>query len=179
MRMEEVKDLRIDQGQSMGAKLQELMKRIPGFEGYLDRSQRRRADTVQREYMIKLMSGKKRAIQDIAAVMLDSGDLSMMNSFDGITNAMDRVSNKIRAAGTAGGNFFSLQDVNTELLDRIYECDLTLLSRLEGLDGFVGTLQQAVDTKDNIRQAIGAVNEGLRELETGIDGRDKILKGLE
>lgn len=177
--MEEVKDLRLDNRQGMGAKLQELMKKIPGFEGYLEREHRRKADSVQREYLTKLLSAKKRTIQDIAAGLLESGDLSHMTALDGLTNTIDRINNRIRAAGSAGGNFFAMVEVNTELLDRIYEHDLALVIEIEALDEKISTLQRACDTNDNIKPAIAGVKSTLTELDGSLDSREKILKGLE
>lgn len=177
--MDEVKDLRADGRMSMGAKLQQLMKQVPGFEGYLERSKRRNADNVQREHLIKLMSGKKREIQDLGAALLDGGDLTQMNAIDGLTNVVDRINNKMRSAGTAGGNFFSLQDVDTELLDRIYEHDLALISEFNAIAEKLGTLQQAVDSNDNVKLAVRGVSSALTEFEARVDGREKILKGLD
>lgn len=177
--MEEVKDLRLDNRQGMGAKLQQLMKRIPGFEGYLDREQRRKADSIHREYLTKLLSSKKRTIQDIAAELMEAGDLSHMTALDSLTNVIDRVSNRIRAAGSAGGNFFALVDVDTELLDRIYEYDLALLGEIEALDEKLRVLQSACETRDNIKPAIAGVKGLLGGLDACLDGREKILKGLE
>lgn len=177
--MEEVRDLRVDNRQGFGAKLQELMKKIPGFEGYLDREQRRKADSVHREYLGKLLSTKKRAIQDIAAVALENGDLSSMTAFDSLTNQIDTINNRMRAAGTAGGNFFAMVEVDTELLDRIYEYDLALLGQVESLDEKLATLQQAVDTNDNVKLATNGVKGVLQQLGASLDGREKILKGLE
>ncbi len=177
--MEEVKDLRLDNRQGLGAKLQQLMKKIPGFEGYLDREQRRSADSIHREYLTKLLSTKKRTIQDIANGLLESGDLSHMTSMDSLTNNIDKISNRIRSAGSAGGNFFAMVDVDTELLDRIYEYDLTLLGEIEALDEKIGTLQNACDTNDNIKPAISGVKNVLTEIDGSLDGREKLLKGLE
>jgi hypothetical protein len=177
--MEEVKDLRLDNRQGMGAKLQELMKRIPGFEGYLDREQRRKADSIHREYLTKLLSTKKRTIQDIASGLLESGDLSHMTSMDSLTNNIDRISNRIRSAGSAGGNFFAMVDVDTELLDRIYEYDLALLGEIESLDEKINTLQNACESNDNIKPAIAGVKSVLTALDGSLDGREKLLKGLE
>lgn len=177
--MEEVKDLRLDNRQGMGAKLQQLMKRIPGFEGYLDREQRRKADSIHRDYLTKLLSTKKLAIQDIASGLLESGDLSHMTTMDSLTNNIDKVSNRIRSAGSAGGNFFSMVDVDTELLDRIYEYDLALLGEIEALDEKIGTLRNACDTNDNIKPAISGVKGVLSEIDSSLDGREKLLKGLE
>ena len=177
--MEEVRDLRHDNRQGLGAKLQQLMKRIPGFEGYLDREQRRKADSIHRDYLTKLLSTKKRTIQDIAAGLLESGDLSHMTSMDSLTNNIDKISNRIRSAGSAGGNFFAMVDVDTELLDRIYEYDLALLGEIETLDEKLSTLQNACETNDNIKPAIAGVKSVLVALDGSLDGREKLLKGLE
>lgn len=177
--MEEVKDLRVDNREGMGAKLQTLMKKIPGFEGYLDREKRRHADSVHRDYLTKLLSSKKRAIQDIGATLLENGGMKYMTAVDSLANNVDKVSNRIRSAGSAGGNFFGLVDVNTELLDRIYEYDLALLQEVEALDEKINTLESAAETNDNVKPAIAGVKDVLVQLDLNLDGREKLLKGLE
>ena len=177
--MEEVKDLRLDNRQGLGAKLQQLMKRIPGFEGYLDREQRRKADSVHREYLTKLLSNKKATIQEIAESLLESGELTYMDSMNSLTNTVDKVTNRIRAAGSSGGNFFAMVDVDTELLDRIYEYDLALLGEIEALDEKLTTLRQACETADNVKLAINGVKGVLGGIDASLDGREKLLKGLE
>lgn len=177
--MEEVKDLRLDNRQGLGAKLQELAKKVPGFEGYLDRQKRRHADTVHREYLSKLLSSKKSAVQEIGGALLSSGGLKYMTELDSISNTIDKVNNRVRSAGSAGGNFFSLQDIDTELLDRIYEYDLALLGEIESLDEKIGTLRSAAETNDNVNAAISGVKAVLNELNNSLDGREKLLKGLE
>ncbi len=177
--MEEVKDLRLDNRQGLGAKLEELVKKVPGFEGYLDRQKRRHADTVHREYLSKLLSSKKLEVQDIGGALLSGGGLKYMTELDSLSNGIDKVNNRIRSAGSAGGNFFSIQDIDTELLDRIYEYDLALLGEIESLDDKLGTLRSAAETNDNVNAAISGVKSVLNGLNSSLDGREKILKGLE
>lgn len=177
--MEEVKDLRLDNRQGLGAKLQELIKKVPGFEGYLDREQRRKADTIHREYLSKLLSGKKSSVGEIGGALLSNGGLKYMTELDSLSNGIDKVNNRIRSAGSTGGNFFAIQDVNTELLDRIYEYDLALLGEIEGLDEKINTLRSAAETNDNVNAAISGVKSVLSDLNNSLDGREKLLKGLE
>lgn len=177
--MEDVKDLRMEERQGAGAVLDQLMNKIPGYAGYRDRQQRRDADQRHREFMAKRLTAKKKALQDIGEIIMSNGDLSYLEQLDGVTNVLDRLIERTRHASSGFSSFADTNVVDTERLDRIYEHDLNMLEHVEGLDETIGVLENAADTNDNVGQAIRKVKKSLDAIDALIDGRDKILKGLE
>lgn len=177
--MEEVKDLRLDDRQGPAAMMEELMRKIPGYSGYLDREKRRDADKTHREYLAKRLTGKKRTIQDIGEVLMSSGGMSHLTAIDSLTNRLDRVTERTRHAAGGSGGFFSATEIDTEMLDRIYEHDLALLEIVEALDGLIESLQSAAETNDNVGPAIMKVKNAINDIDSHLDSRDKIMKGLD
>ncbi len=177
--MEEVTDLRIDNRSGPSVMVEELMKKIPGYAGYLDREKRRDADRVHREYVAKRLVDKKRVIQEIGEGLLKSGGMKYLSDLDGLNNLIDRISQRIKTAVSGSGSFFSAVEVDTVLLDRIYEHDMAMLHDVEALDQGIDSLRQAAETKDNVVQSISRVRSALIALDGHVDTRDKILKGLE
>lgn len=177
--MEDVKDLRMEERQGAGAVLDQLMSKIPGYAGYREREQRREADKRHREYVAKRLTAKKKALQDIGEILMSAGGLSHLEQLDTLTNVVDRLVERTRHASAGFSSFADTNVVDTERLDRIYEHDLSLLEQVEGLDESIGVLERAADTQDNVAQAMRNVKRSLEAVDGLLDGRDKIMKGLE
>jgi len=169
----------MDERQGAGGVLDELMRKIPGFAGYLDRENRRDADQRHREFIAKRLTQKKRDIQDVGEILLGSGDMSQMSALDSLTNKCDRLIERTRHASAGFSSFMDSNAVDVQRLDTIYEHDLALLTTVESLDALVSRAESAADTKDNVGQALREVKKGLDEIDAHLDQRDKILKGLE
>lgn len=177
--MEDVKDLRMEQAQGGGAILQSLMSKVPGFSGYLEKEHRKGADAKHREFIAKRITAKKKAIQDIGEILMENGGLDHLDKLDGLSNICDRVIERTRHASQGFSSFMDTNVVDAERLDRIYEHDLTMLERVEGLDESIGVLEEAAENSDNVGKAIRNVKKSLQAVDADLDTRDKILKGLE
>lgn len=177
--MEEVKDLRMDQRQGTGAVLEQLMEKIPGYAGYRDREHRREADQKHREFLAKRLAGKKKAIQDVGQILLEDGGMEYLTKVESLTSKVDRVMDRCRHASEGFSSFMDTNVVDTDRLDRVYEHDLNILEKVESLDGLIENFETAADTQDNVNQAIRKVKKGIEDIDSALDTRDKILKGLE
>lgn len=177
--MEEVKDLRIDERQGMSLKVEELMRKIPGYSGYLDREKRREADKIHRDYVASRLTSKKGEIQALGQSLLRAGGMKHLADLDGLTNVIDRLTGRTRHAVGGSGGFFAAVEVDEALLDRVYEHDLAMLHDVEALDSGLESLRQAAETNDNVTMAISKVRQALTDLDAHLDLREKILKGLE
>ncbi len=177
--MEEVRDLRFEPSKGPDALIEKLGAFIPGYEGYKEREKRRDADKKQRAYIASRLSSKKAALQDIAEELLDNGLAEYLTKLNDVTMDLDVLRNRISGAVTGGASVLLDIQADTELLDRVYENDLQLLQAVEELDTQIETFSDAVDSSDNVKQALKAVQKALKSVEGGIALRDKIVKGLE
>lgn len=171
--MEELKDIRAG-----GNFLEKLMRMVPGFGGYLDRERRRDADKLQREFLAKSTTEIKRRIQDIGEQMLANGDMSQMAKLDGLTNRLDRVTERIRHAAQGYAGFFEINQVNSEELDRIYEHDLSMHVEIDNVNQALDALQTAVDCNDNPGARLGDVQRLVNALDAKLNEREAIVKGV-
>ena len=177
--MEEVRDLRMDERQGAGAMLDELMRKIPGYAGYRDRENRRDADKKHREFLAQRLTGKKRSILDVGEILMAQGGLSHLPTLDNLTNKLDRVVERTRHASSGFSSFADSNVVDVQRLDVVYEHDMALLETVENLDLLIKQLETAAEMNDNVGQALRKVKSGIDEVDTHLDKRDKILKGLE
>lgn len=177
--MEEVKDLRLEDGKGPDAILSKLASVIPGFEGYKNREHRKKADKIHRDYVATRLLQKKKALQEIMEELMDNGQMDFMSKLDDLTGDIDGMANKVKAAVSGSASVFFDTESDTDLLDRVYEHDLALHESVEELDGSISTLSDAVDSEDNVKAAIKGVKKSLKTVESNLATRDKIIKGLE
>lgn len=159
------------------ATLEALMRRIPGFSGYLDRERRRDADQLQREFMARGLTDLKRKVQDAQEALIEAGQMKLMAKLDDVANVMDRVVNRLRHANKGYAGFFDQNQVNEEELSRIYEFDLSLINQLTHAEEAVAALNANVD-KDNVKDRVSDLEKSIREIDSKLDERERLLKGV-
>lgn len=169
--MEEVK-------QASPGTLETLMRKIPGFSGYLDREQRRDADRLHREFLAKGTATLKAKTQDVQEEMLRSGDMSQMGRLGDVGNRLDRLTERLRHASYGYSGLFAQNEVNEEELNRIYEFDLSLVNHLQYAEEALKALETAVGAKENVSARAADYEKTLRDMDAKIDEREKLLKGV-
>ncbi|MFN8608610.1 MAG: hypothetical protein U0931_13820 [Vulcanimicrobiota bacterium] len=161
----------------LAGKMEALARKIPGFGGYLDRERRRDADKLQRDYMAKNLEQLKRKVQDSQEQLLEAGQMKLMTKLDDVNNIIDRVAGRMRSAAHGYSGFFDANQVNEDELNRIYEFDLSLVSELqhaeEALQGLASSLEG-----ENVRARIGDLEKAVRAVDSKLDERERLLKGV-
>lgn len=167
--------MKMEAGQN---KLEELMHKIPGFSGYLDRENRREADSIQREFLARRLTELKGKIQEAQADMLSAGNLDVMEPFDSVNNKLDRVIERIRHASRGYSGFFDAVKVNEAELDRIYDFDLALVSGISAAEEALMAVTATADQEGDLKPVLRALTTRVTELDSSLDERDRVLKGV-
>lgn len=159
------------------AKLNELMEKIPGYKGYSACTERREADTVQREYLSRRLAEIKQELQNVQQECLADGNLEAMEPCDRVGNVIDRLVERVRHASRGYVRFFEVHKVREDLLNRIYEFDMALVTNLDAIEEGVKGLYGAIG--GNFTGAVRAVKTSVDELDAKLNERERILKGIE
>jgi hypothetical protein len=160
--------------------LGDLASKIPGFDGYMERSRRREADQLLRstiasrleETRLQLSSVQQELSRDIVRAMdyaeaLGRADTKLMGFIGKINNAPE---------GYAG--FFDAVKVNEDDLARVYAFDESMLAYADQIDADVNALEKAVLEDDDIDERIRALDNTLREANSAFNSRQEVLSGI-
>jgi hypothetical protein len=162
---------------SVTGTLESLMRKIPGFGGYLDRERRRDADKLQREFMARGLSELKRKVQDAQEELINAGNMKMMTKLDDVNNIVDRVAGRLRHANYGFAGLFEQNQVNEEELNRIYEFDLSLVNELSHSEEALQALVANLET-ENIKARVSDLEKSIRAIDSKLDERERLLKGV-
>ena len=158
--------------------LETLLAKIPGFQGYLQKENRRESDALQRKWLADRLAQSKRAIDEHTKILADRGQLDALPQFDQLRGKIDKLIGRIQGAMAGYSGVFDLVTVDESLLDRVYEHDVLMTERVEFVTSAVEKLRgpSAESVSGTVLAELGGE---LDELNGALDRREDLLKGLE
>ncbi len=156
--------------------IETVLRYIPGFRGYLEKEYRRESDELQREWLADRLQRSKRAIDDLARPLAESGQIDVLPQVDRLRGRLDRLIARIRGAMQGYSGFFDLVRIREDLLDRVYEHDVGLMQQVDALGR---AIEQLPDEPGRIPDGVADLLEQIDALDRRWDVRDDMLKGLE
>ncbi|MDY0167925.1 MAG: hypothetical protein RBS80_15360 [Thermoguttaceae bacterium] len=154
--------------------VEDILRRIPGFRGYLEKEYRRASDDLQRDWLADRLQRAKRAVDAASRPLADAGQIDALPQLDRMRGRLDKLIGRIRGAVQGYSGFFDLVRVDEALLERVYEHDLALMERVEALAASIEELP--ADGPEISNQLPGILNL-IDDAERRWDGREDLLKG--
>lgn len=157
-----------------------LLSKIPGLKGYMERGRRREADQLLRETIgarlaevrLELSTVHKELGRDMAMAVEYAEDLGRAD------NQLMGLIGKIENAPQGYAGFFDAVKVKEEDLARLYHFDEQMLNYTEQISSDVAALQKAVDSDGDIAEAIKTLNTDLREANQTFNSRQEVLNKI-
>jgi hypothetical protein len=160
--------------------LGDLASKIPGFDGYMERSRRREADQLIRstiasrleESRLQLSSVHQELGRDIVravdyAEALGRADTKLMGLIGKIKDAPE---------GYAG--FFDAVKVQEDDLARVYAFDESMMAYADQIEADINALEKAVREEGDLDERIRVLDSTLREANSAFNSRQEVLSGI-
>src|SRR5689334_4122132 len=101
--------------------IESILRRIPGFKGYLEKEYRRDSDSLQRTWLADRLQRSKRSLDAYARTLVDAGKLDAVAQIDRFKGRLDKAIGRLRGAMAGYSGFFDLVQVDEASLQRVYE----------------------------------------------------------
>jgi hypothetical protein len=151
--------------------LEQIANAIPGFKGYRDKELRRDADRLQREHLASLLEQCKKLLDQVSRDATRGGSLDSLNDVETARKRLDKAVARIRYADRGYAGFFDAIKVDEQVLERVYQFDLGLLSDVQAVQG-------AARAGGDAKAAVLGVIASLDALDTRLADREQILSGI-
>lgn len=157
-----------------------LASKIPGFDGYMERSRRREADQLLRqsiasrleESRLKLSGVHQELSRDIIKAIDYAEDLGRAD-----TRLMGLIG-KIKDAPQGYAGFFDAVKVKEDDLARIYSFDESMLAYADQIETDIAELEQAVLEDGDLAASIRALDTSLKDANSSFNSRHEIVAGI-
>ncbi len=153
-----------------------LLSYIPGFNGYVERTNRRAADKLLRDQVaLKYteLAGRASHLQkDIA----DAGQIDFLDEMDNVSLKLRTFSDRIKNASYGYSGFFDAVKINEKELAQIYTFDSAFFELGEQINRGLDTVEASVGG-EGLKSAIRSVNDLARQVGETYDRRYQIITG--
>ena len=156
--------------------LEQLLRRVPGFRGYLEKEYRRDSDALQRQFLADRLQRSKRGLDEYARKLVDAVQISELPQCDRLRAKLDKLIGRIRGAMQGYSGMFDLVKVNEGVLDKVYEFDVKLLDQVESLAAGV---EQLATSSARPSETLPSLVSQVESIEQAWDQRHDLLKGVD
>jgi hypothetical protein len=161
--------------------LEKIMGYIPGYKGYKEKELRRESDRLVRMDVVKRLKAAKTAFRrtfaNPSAVQKLAGDDTYR--FDAFNSRLDRVTQRIDRAVAGYAGMFDAIKVKEDKLDSVIQQDLSLIEKAESVKSDVQKVVRIDPGSDEWRTAMDTLISEVEELDSLVNERSNLLRGLE
>lgn len=154
--------------------LKKLVEKIPGFKGYVERSDRRIADKLVRESIADKFDSLWKKISAIQRQAISDGNIEIMDDLEAPALKLRQFVDRIRTASYGYAGFFDAIKVKTEELDEIYQYDLALMAMEEEVNRAIDNVESSMGT-DGLPAATRHLTQLAQECLDGFDMRKEVI----
>ena len=153
-----------------------LLSKVPGFNGYIDRENRRSADKILRESIASRFEEQWRRISGLQRDLISQGGLAYIDDMEGAAIKLRQFIDRVKTASYGYAGFFDAVKVNSEELEQIYQYDLWMLSLVDEIARAIDNVEAAMGT-DGLAASIRGLTRLAREAVEAFEKRSQVITG--
>jgi hypothetical protein len=153
-----------------------LLGKLPGFNGYFDREQRRSADKLLRESVAARYEEAWRRISGLQRDLISQGGLAYVDDLESAAIKLRQFIDRIKTASYGYAGFFDAVKIQSEELEKLYQYDLWLLSLVDEIGRGIDNVESSIGT-DGLPAAIRHVTQLAQESVEAYNKRSEAIMG--
>ena len=151
-----------------------LLSKIPGFDGYIEKHNRRMSDKMLREKVAaeyELLWGRLSALQ---RDLIDQGDLLLVDDLESAAIKLRQFIDRVKTASYGYTGFFDSVKLKTEDLARVYQYDLELFNLADTVSSAIDNVEASIGT-DGLPAALRNVKKVTRDCVEAFEKRNEVM----
>lgn len=157
---------------------EELMKKVPGYQGYKEASDRRAADRIIRDHIVTLLKEQMARLNDIDRKILSGGGLADAGKTHEAKLRFQTFVDRVATDTPGYAGFYDAIKIGPDELDRIYSFDAALVSYVNKFHEAIDALEGAIANKDALPGAIAQLEALGMEANAAYELRNNVLTQL-
>lgn len=154
--------------------IENMMAKIPGFQGYASRELRREADKVVRDHIVARLDQAKAKIEQARQNLAAGLKLDALGEIDRAAQQLMIVTDKLRYANRGYSGMFDAVKIDDEKLDQVYALDASIVEQAEA----TVTAAEAVPAAADAKAALADFATKLQVIEHSLQQREDLLRGV-
>jgi len=152
-----------------------LVSKIPGFDGYVERVNRRSADKLLRETIAARFQGLWQRISGIQRDLVNAGRIELLDDVEQAEIKIRQFIDRLNTATYGYAGFFDAIKIRQDTLAEIYQYDLSLLELADSVSLAVDNLEASLDS-DGLPAAIRNLVQKAQDCLDAFNKRSEVMK---
>jgi len=123
-----------------------ILEKIPGFKGYVEREDRRNADKLLRETIATQFESLWGRVSELQREVISNGDIEVVDDLEAAATKLRQFIDRVKTASYGYAGFFDAIKVNSEELDQIYQYDAQMLALETELSNAIDNVESSFGT---------------------------------
>lgn len=154
-----------------------ILGKIPGFKGYVEREDRRAADKLLRETIADQFESLWSRISAVQREAISNGDLEIIDNLESASLKLRQFIDRVRTASYGYAGFFDAVKINTEELDQIYQYDSQMVDLESEVSGAIDNVESSFGT-DGLPAALRHLETLTQKCVSAFDQRKNVIMNL-
>ncbi len=150
-----------------------ITTKLPGFKGYVEKSENYDADRMVREFIADRVLSAKKSLNVMSGDLVKSGELQTIQEIDSIQNLLEGLLKKIQYADYGASGGFSKIRITEEDQNRLLEYDWRLISSFDEINTLTSKLQSIQG--DQLVQEMKTIKQKIRDFDKSVDDRKYVI----
>jgi hypothetical protein len=139
---------------SMQDPFQKLLSYIPGFSGYIERSNRREADKILRDSVAQRFTEHWKRTSDLQSELVSNGMITVVDDIEKAALQLRTFIDKISTAPRGYAGMFDAVKINESELEKIYQYDLAFFDLSDQIKSALDNLEATLNDETGLPAAI-------------------------
>jgi len=157
--------------------IKKLLSRIPGFKGYIERSDRRQSDKLLRETIANEYEAQYQRISGLQRALISQGGLAYIDDLENASIKLRQFIDRVRTASYGYAGLFDAIKIKEEELSAIYQYDAALLEKVNTVSAAIDNVDASIGT-DGLPASIRNLISVSQECVDIFNKRSEAFKGL-
>ena len=155
--------------------LEKLADIIPGWGGYQERQNRRKADQLLRQTLAEKLAGQRRDLDTAQKDLINHGKMDLLDDVGSAVTQLQTFTDRVRTATYGYSGMFDAVRVNQAELEQMYNFDAALFEYVERLDAATGRLREAISIGEGLAETVRIIQDICREANSTFDQREHVI----
>jgi hypothetical protein len=157
--------------------LEKLLDIIPGWGGYQERQNRRKADQVLRQTLAEKLGNQRRKLDVAQKELINHGKIDLIDDVGSAVTQLQTFTDRVRVATYGYSGMFDAVRINQAELEQMYNFDVALFEYVDRLDAATDRLREAISIGEGLTETIRIIQDICREANSTFDQREHVILG--
>lgn len=153
-----------------------LLGKLPGFNGYFERQDRRASDKILRESVANRYEELWQRISGLQRDLISQGQIEFVDDLESAAIKLRQFIDRVRTAAYGYAGFFDPVKVREDELAQVYQFDLALLESVDEVGRAVDNVESSIGT-DGLPAAIRNLRALAAQAVETFNRRSEVLIG--